>query len=452
MIYAVKKNMEQLIKNSEGNLDGKTIVRFTHSTNDGAGIENHLNYLNRELLNRNAMNIIQIYIHPDNSLSTESISFGKGVLLKIPLPTVPKPIEINNPPMMRTFVKRFSSHSLYPSAIYLTDTFRFMLYCIQINVFGDSKRKLYEKRFHEVAHLDVVIKKIFTRSNVDLVVNHFAGGRDSLLLMQEAQIHSVPVLVVNHFHNRWLNYIPIREQLHLASLTAGISSQNIPRYIRKNFVNLSNGIDTCFFQKSLASPPPDFSVKYPVILLPARVDWAKGHSDILKAVCKIIKSGLKVHLIFLGRVDTIAYKDRLVRFINEHELQNYVEFIGQVNQIAVRQWYSIASIVVLPSYHEGTGRVLLEAQSMEIPPVAYKTGGTPEAIRHNETGFLVDIGNIGKLSENVAKLLKNPELRKQMGSKGRVFVENNFSIAALAQRHESIYTDVICKSKSRTGR
>ncbi len=436
---------------TEGCLDGKTIIRFTHSSTYSDGIENHLNYLNRELLNRNAMNIIQIYMDSAPSSSTESISFGKGALLKIPLPSLPHSDKNIAPHLVQKFTRRFYHLSRHPNVTNLSDSLKFLFYKTELLIFGERKRKLYEKRFYEVDHLDVVIQKIFTRSSVDLVVNHFAGGKDSLLLMQEAHNREVPILIVNHFHNRWFNYIPIREQTNFASLAAGTSNHNIPGYIRRNFINLSNGIDTRFFQRTLSTTPIEFSKKYPVILLPARVEPAKGHLDMLKVLHLLKKRKINAQLIFLGRIDSIRFKEQCEHFAKEHQLQDFIEFKGKVDQSTLRQWYFIADIVVLPSYQQRSGRVLLESQAMEVPPITYKTGTTPETIIDNDTGVLVDQGSIRKLAEKVELLLKNPALRQKMGSKGRQFVEKKFSLTALAQRHESAYFDLINSREGNSG-
>lgn len=435
--------MNPIIRTSEGSLDGKTIVRFSHAYTEGAGVENHLEHLNRELLKRNAMNIIQIYMLSDSSLSTESVSFGKGTLLKIPLSSIPGHNRHTPANSIHSLLKKLLAFSRHSSATNVTDALKFMLYTTQIRILGDSRRKLYEKKFRAFEHMDVVIQKIFTRSSVDLVVNHFAGSKDSLLLLQAARQHSIPVLVINHFNNRWLNYIPIREQLHFATMTAGVSGQNIPRYIRNRFVNLSNGIDTSFFRKSLATSPDNFNPGNPVALLPARVEPSKGHMDLLKAAHMLRKNGRIIHLVFVGRVDSKEYKENLIKFTYEHNLQNQVEFKEPVDQITLRRWYSISDIVALPSYQEGCGRVLLEAQSMEIAPIAYRNGGTPEALIDNETGFLIEQGAIAKLASKIELLINNPQLKTQMGSAGRKFVEKNFSLPALAQRHELTYYSVM---------
>jgi glycosyltransferase involved in cell wall biosynthesis len=440
--------MNPIMRTTEGSLDGKTIVRFSHSYTEGAGIENHLEYLNRELLKRNSMNIIQIYMHSDKSLSTESVSFGKGTLLKIPLSSIPGTNSRTRANYINSLLKKLLSFTRYSSASNVTDALKFMLYTTQIRILGESSRKLYEKRFRAFEHMDVVIQKIFTRSSVDLVVNHFAGSKDSLLLLQAAQQYSIPVLVINHFHNRWLNYIPIREQLHFATMAAGVSGQNIPRYIRNRFVNLSNGIDTSFFRKSLVTPPDNYKSSNPVVLLPARVHSSKGHIDLLKAAHILRKNGKLINLVFVGRVDSDDYKELLIKYAYEHNLQNQVEFRGLVNQISLRQWYSISDIVALPSYQEGFGRVLLEAQAMEIVPIAYKNGGTPEALVDNETGFLIEPGAIAKLVSKIELLINNPQLRIQMGAAGRKFVEKNFSLPALAQRHELTYYNIMSRTNA----
>jgi colanic acid/amylovoran biosynthesis glycosyltransferase len=155
------------------------------------------------------------------------------------------------------------------------------------------------------------------------------------------------------------------------------------------------------------------------------------------------KRQINAQLIFLGRIDSIQFKEQCNNFAKEHHLQDFVEFKGLIDQSTLRQWYFIADIVVLPSYQEGCGRVLLESQAMEVPPIAYKTGGTPESIIDKETGILVDQGNIRKLAEKIESLLKAPAQRHKMGSKGRQFVEKNFSLSALAQRHESTYYELI---------
>jgi phosphatidylinositol alpha-1,6-mannosyltransferase len=86
---------------------------------------------------------------------------------------------------------------------------------------------------------------------------------------------------------------------------------------------------------------------------------------------------------------------------------------------------------------------LLEAQAMQRPVVAYDSGGISETFLANETGFLVKTGDIEGLAEKIAFLLTNQSAGQAMGKRGREFVNERFSVAALIQRHEKFYLQAL---------
>ena len=120
-----------------------------------------------------------------------------------------------------------------------------------------------------------------------------------------------------------------------------------------------------------------------------------------------------------------------------------VLFLGELTSEELRNWYAECDVVVLPSSSEGLGRVLLEAQAMAKPVIAYESGGMPDALVANQTGFLVKPGDCDELSERLKYLLDNPALRFAMGKAGRIFVSKAFSIPALVARHEKFYSTAL---------
>ena len=70
---------------------------------------------------------------------------------------------------------------------------------------------------------------------------------------------------------------------------------------------------------------------------------------------------------------------------------------------------------------------------MKKPVVATNVGGIPELMKNNETGFLVEKGNSEEWIEKLSILIDDKEKRKTMGSKGRKFVEDNFSWNIIAK-------------------
>jgi len=107
-------------------------------------------------------------------------------------------------------------------------------------------------------------------------------------------------------------------------------------------------------------------------------------------------------------------------------LPDIVQFRGSVSDI--RSVYHEAAVCVLTSDFEGTPNVLLEAMASGLPVVATKVGGVPGIVRHGRTGFLLEPDNLDGLVAALVELVKNSELRTEMGRRARSYVEENHSL------------------------
>lgn len=90
---------------------------------------------------------------------------------------------------------------------------------------------------------------------------------------------------------------------------------------------------------------------------------------------------------------------------------------------------------------------LLEAQLMKKAIVATNVGGIPELMKDGETGFLVKKGNEQELIEKLSFLINNEKESKQMGEKGRAFVEENFSWGKIIKEIVNKIKDLIQNKK-----
>jgi glycosyltransferase involved in cell wall biosynthesis len=93
---------------------------------------------------------------------------------------------------------------------------------------------------------------------------------------------------------------------------------------------------------------------------------------------------------------------------------------------------------VLTSVYEGTPNVLLEAMAHRIPVVATRVGGVPEIVGER-CGLLVDPLRFSDLAAAVERLIRETDLRCEMGNSGRQYVERNHSISALQRQLTGIY-------------
>jgi glycosyltransferase involved in cell wall biosynthesis len=89
----------------------------------------------------------------------------------------------------------------------------------------------------------------------------------------------------------------------------------------------------------------------------------------------------------------------------------------------------------------------LEAQACEVPVIATRIGGIPEVINDGETGFLSEIGNVEKMSEDAIKLLQDDDLRRQFGKRGRDLAINRYGTEKIIPQYIEFYEKVLAKQK-----
>ena len=98
--------------------------------------------------------------------------------------------------------------------------------------------------------------------------------------------------------------------------------------------------------------------------------------------------------------------------------------LGYVEDLRV--YYAACDVVVLPSYHEGFPYSLLEGAAAGRALVGSNVPGIDSAIKHNETGLLVSVGDEQALATALITLRDDPELRGRLGINARSMVEKHF--------------------------
>lgn len=102
--------------------------------------------------------------------------------------------------------------------------------------------------------------------------------------------------------------------------------------------------------------------------------------------------------------------------------------------------YSAADIYVTPSQMETFGMTAAEAGACGLPVICFATGGLPEIVEHEETGWLVDLktGSRG-LADAMEASYESPEQCRDMGRKGRERVVGNFDIRKSTEQYIALY-------------
>ena len=100
-------------------------------------------------------------------------------------------------------------------------------------------------------------------------------------------------------------------------------------------------------------------------------------------------------------------------------------------------------LLVLPSQAESFGVVFLEAWAKGKPVIGARLPALEEMIDDGEDGFLVPYGDPLSLAAAANKLIKDPELRKNMGEKGRLKVLNRFEISRVTDHLEALFFSLV---------
>jgi glycosyltransferase involved in cell wall biosynthesis len=143
------------------------------------------------------------------------------------------------------------------------------------------------------------------------------------------------------------------------------------------------------------------------------------------AAAKLRNRGTEARFVLVGDTDPENPSAISVDTLKQWQSEGNIEWWGRREDMV--NVYQQAQIIVLPSCREGLPKVLLEAAACGLPIVATDVPGCREIVINNENGMLVPARNVDMLAEAIAKLVNNPELRKQMGAKGRQLVEQEFS-------------------------
>lgn len=121
-----------------------------------------------------------------------------------------------------------------------------------------------------------------------------------------------------------------------------------------------------------------------------------------------------------------------------------VLFLGKQSEMA--PLLSISDVLLLPSENESFGLVALEAMACEVPVVATRIGGLPEVVEHDEDGFLLSLGDVAGMAEASLKLVKNAQLRDEMGKAARKHALRDFCSTKIVRHYEQLYLQTIEES------
>ena len=191
--------------------------------------------------------------------------------------------------------------------------------------------------------------------------------------------------------------------------------QYASRFFPGDYHIIPNGIDVDHFSKA-QMPIPELDDGKLNILFVGRLEKRKGLKYLLEAYGKVKWDFPNTRLLVVGpgNPDKDCY-----RILSERGLQDVV-FLGRVPYADLPRYYHSAAICCAPATgRESFGIVLLEAMAAAKPIVASRIEGYSGVLSHGEQGLAVPPKDSTALADALALLIRNPDLRSQLGARGR---------------------------------
>jgi phosphatidylinositol alpha-1,6-mannosyltransferase len=168
----------------------------------------------------------------------------------------------------------------------------------------------------------------------------------------------------------------------------------------------------------------------PVVLSVSRFVRRKGHDRLIDAWPAVVRCHPEAVLVVLGDGPRgPALHRRAVR----RGVAKSVRVVAGVPWTQMPEVYAAADVFAVPCRTrrlglepEALGIVFLEAAASGLPVVVGRSGGAPETVVNETTGYVVDPFDAGEVADRLISLLRNPDAAREMGARGRELVASRF--------------------------
>lgn len=179
----------------------------------------------------------------------------------------------------------------------------------------------------------------------------------------------------------------------------------------------------------------------PVVMLAARMLWAKGVGEFVAAATELRAQGVEADFVLVGEPDPGNPESVAAEQLRTWEERGVVQWWGQQSGMAAV--LAKCTIFCLPSHAEGVPRVLIEAAAVGRPLVATDIAGCRTVVHDRVNGILVPPRDARALADAIRSLLASPDLRRRMAIAGRELVAEQFSVETIADQTLKVYSEAL---------
>lgn len=181
----------------------------------------------------------------------------------------------------------------------------------------------------------------------------------------------------------------------------------------------------------------------PLVLYTGRFVERKGVRELVAAVPRVLGRAPRTRFVLAGGHRNCSGADMEYWWLPP-ELKRYrdrIHFTGWLSPAQLARWYSAADVLVVPSWYEPFGMVILEGMLYGLPIVAADVGGPSEILEHGRTGLLCPPKNADALADAITRFVADPTLRRRVGVAAAGEVRDKWLWPRVVQRIGRVYRE-----------
>jgi glycogen(starch) synthase len=181
----------------------------------------------------------------------------------------------------------------------------------------------------------------------------------------------------------------------------------------------------------------------PLILYSGRFVDRKGIRELLEAIPLVLDRIPEARVVLAGGYGGGAEIERtwLVDVLRPY--RERVHFTGWLTPAEMAAWYAAADVLVVPSWYEPFGMVVLEGMLYGLAIAASDVGGPAEILEDGRTGILFPPRDARALADALIRLSGDPALRQRIASAGARQVRRRWLWPRLVERMRAVYCELV---------
>ncbi|NKB25031.1 MAG: glycosyltransferase [Kiritimatiellae bacterium] len=227
----------------------------------------------------------------------------------------------------------------------------------------------------------------------------------------------------------WMTYLNPRVD-QIVCVSDAVLNYLVQRGLpREKLVRIYKGHDPYWYKKGTRTQLLDLGIPKDAFVVgcSASMRPLKGVYEMLLSL-KYLPTDHPVRMLLVGQIRDV----RIPRLLKHEPCRSKVHVLGHRNDAVA--WMGACNAFVMPSlYGEGLPKAVIEAMSLEVPPIVTAVGGMSELVQDRECGIVIPPASPEAIAEAIRLLYQDPTWTHQLGQQAKQQIESRFHLASMVK-------------------